>query len=166
MKGSAFFVIITFCLYSGSYVIYCCIFVLWLFVYYYHVDRPSLSSANTNQASSTSDIPPPAVVTVCFSNEFRCNDGGCVSSDYRCDRINDCKDQSDELDCGKYDPLTKHVSRLRHRGAQCLAGVDLLNWSNLIKALGFAVGLILYCNCVQVLRSVKTTTCFFFHLTL
>ncbi|XP_025416415.1 basement membrane-specific heparan sulfate proteoglycan core protein isoform X4 [Sipha flava] len=45
------------------------------------------------------ESPTPAVST-CFPNEFQCRNGGCVKSEYRCDRINDCQDQSDELDCG------------------------------------------------------------------
>lgn len=107
-----------FFVYWGSFVIYCCIFVLWLFVYYYHVDSAgstsSFSSENTNQGLSSpppqwsSPTIPPPIVSVCFSNEFQCRDGGCVKSEYRCDNINDCKDQSDELNCGKYDLLTSH----------------------------------------------------------
>ncbi|XP_050052982.1 basement membrane-specific heparan sulfate proteoglycan core protein-like isoform X1 [Aphis gossypii] len=63
-------------------------------------DKPSLSSANTNQASSPTTTPPSAIATMCFNNEFRCHDGSCVNIHYHCDGINDCKDQSDELDCG------------------------------------------------------------------
>lgn len=94
--------------------IYCCIFVLWLFSYLLlslYVDSTGLTPPtypNPDQASSPRapsppppTIPPPAV-SACFSNEFRCRDGGCVNSNYRCDRINDCRDQSDEWDCGKY----------------------------------------------------------------
>lgn len=85
--------------------------------------KPPFSSLNTNQGSLTpsstppwlsSTVPRPSVAATCFSNEFRCRDGSCVRSDYRCDRISDCKDQSDESDCGgKYDaPLSLLETRV------------------------------------------------------
>ena len=35
--------------------------------------------------------------TDCDDNEFRCNDGKCISNDYVCDDIDDCLDWEDEL---------------------------------------------------------------------
>ena len=35
--------------------------------------------------------------TDCNDNEFRCNDGKCISNDYVCDDIDDCLDWEDEL---------------------------------------------------------------------
>lgn len=35
----------------------------------------------------------------CRDNEFRCNDGTCISSRLKCDRRQDCRDGSDEADC-------------------------------------------------------------------
>lgn len=37
----------------------------------------------------------------CRSDEFRCDDGSCVGSDFRCDNIPDCSDASDEDNCSK-----------------------------------------------------------------
>ena len=38
----------------------------------------------------------------CGSDEFVCDNGRCVSSDQKCDEIDDCGDFSDERDCGLY----------------------------------------------------------------
>lgn len=35
----------------------------------------------------------------CGANKFRCTDGSCINSEYRCDDIPDCPDKSDELYC-------------------------------------------------------------------
>lgn len=35
----------------------------------------------------------------CMPGEFRCNDGACISQLFRCDKIPDCSDESDELGC-------------------------------------------------------------------
>eukprot|EP00058_Branchiostoma_floridae_P007753 XP_002593241.1 hypothetical protein BRAFLDRAFT_120123 [Branchiostoma floridae] len=43
--------------------------------------------------------PPTPKPTQCKSTEFRCTDGTCIPTAYRCDRDNDCKDNSDELGC-------------------------------------------------------------------
>ena len=38
----------------------------------------------------------------CGSNEWKCKSGNeCIKSEYHCDDIPDCKDQSDEVGCGK-----------------------------------------------------------------
>ena len=45
----------------------------------------------------------------CDSGQFRCSNGNCVPRDFRCDRVDDCGDGSDEpSDCGKhtYSPLS------------------------------------------------------------
>ena len=36
----------------------------------------------------------------CDSDEFTCDNGQCVPSDYQCDADNDCADYSDEQGCG------------------------------------------------------------------
>ena len=41
-------------------------------------------------------------INSCRSNEWECNSGDeCIKSEYHCDDIPDCKDQSDEVGCGK-----------------------------------------------------------------
>lgn len=37
----------------------------------------------------------------CTEDEFECNDETCISLSWKCDRQVDCKDGSDESDCGK-----------------------------------------------------------------
>jgi hypothetical protein len=37
----------------------------------------------------------------CTENQFVCLDGGCIDRYQRCDKITDCVDASDEIDCGK-----------------------------------------------------------------
>lgn len=40
----------------------------------------------------------------CRSDEFQCNDGACIPSYLRCDRRTDCRDSSDEDNCGTEAP--------------------------------------------------------------
>ena len=35
----------------------------------------------------------------CSSSQFKCNNGNCVSSSYKCDKYDDCGDNSDEFGC-------------------------------------------------------------------
>lgn len=35
----------------------------------------------------------------CTADEFKCNDGGCIEKEWRCDSVPDCADASDEIDC-------------------------------------------------------------------
>ena len=37
----------------------------------------------------------------CSSNQFTCTDGECVAGNARCNDIRECKDGSDETNCGK-----------------------------------------------------------------
>ena len=37
----------------------------------------------------------------CLSTQFACSNGKCVSSDFHCNRDDDCGDNSDEYQCGK-----------------------------------------------------------------
>lgn len=38
----------------------------------------------------------------CGAAEFRCKDGRCVGYELQCNKVKDCSDGSDELDCGNY----------------------------------------------------------------
>ena len=43
----------------------------------------------------------------CYSNnsdQFTCNNGNCISKTQKCDKVNNCGDNSDEFGCGK-DPM-------------------------------------------------------------
>jgi len=37
----------------------------------------------------------------CYDNQFRCDNGQCISACKRCDEQSDCDDDSDEADCCK-----------------------------------------------------------------
>ena len=41
--------------------------------------------------------------STCAENEFTCQNGECILKRWRCDAEVDCKDSSDELNCGKID---------------------------------------------------------------
>lgn len=38
----------------------------------------------------------------CLPNQYRCSNGRCISSIWKCDSDNDCGDMSDEQECRKY----------------------------------------------------------------
>ena len=41
----------------------------------------------------------PKIFTVCRSMEFKCNNGRCINSTWKCNGVNDCIDNTDEKDC-------------------------------------------------------------------
>lgn len=54
--------------------------------------RSRIISASVNTASS-----------VCNENDFRCNDGKCIRTEWKCDGSGDCSDGEDEKDCRKFE---------------------------------------------------------------
>ena len=47
------------------------------------------------------------ILAACSSSQFKCNNGNCVPSSYKCDRANDCGDNSDEFGCSKDHVMVK-----------------------------------------------------------
>ena len=39
---------------------------------------------------------------VCASTEYRCECGDCIPFQYRCDGVPQCRDFTDEMDCGRF----------------------------------------------------------------
>ena len=44
-------------------------------------------------------------LTTCHVAEYTCSNAKCIQREWVCDGDNDCGDDSDELDCGKYNFL-------------------------------------------------------------
>lgn len=40
----------------------------------------------------------------CGPDKFKCDDGQCIDSAFRCDTLPDCPDSSDEKDCPQVQP--------------------------------------------------------------
>ena len=63
--------------------------------------------------TTSSPLPPcPAVVTTpappeCQPSEWRCTSGECIQASERCDRKYDCRDGTDEFNCGMFSWLGK-----------------------------------------------------------
>ena len=66
----------------------------------------------------------------CGAHEFTCTNRMCISSDFVCDSHNDCKDSSDELNCGTENPcdsFTLNVLYISNHDAS--SPLTSLKWS-------------------------------------
>lgn len=69
----------------------------------------------------------------CGAHEFTCTNRMCISSDFVCDSHNDCKDSSDELNCGTENPcdsFTLNVLYISNHDAS--SPLTSLKWSCLL----------------------------------
>uniref|UniRef100_A0A8C5KSR3 Low-density lipoprotein receptor-related protein 2 n=1 Tax=Jaculus jaculus TaxID=51337 RepID=A0A8C5KSR3_JACJA len=66
----------------------------------------------------------------CGSFSFACNNGKCVPDFYRCDGIDDCHDNSDELLCGSLNYTCSPSSFTCHHGEQCIPSYWLCDKQN------------------------------------
>lgn len=74
--------------------------VLYLQYTVYTVQVDAILSAHTLWMNPLLSNLPPAGRT-CTSGQFSCSNGACIPGEYRCDRLADCSDGSDERDCRK-----------------------------------------------------------------
>ena len=51
------------------------------------------------------------IPATCWSFQFTCNNGNCISLSHKCDKNNDCGDNSDEFGCGKNDVIARIGAR-------------------------------------------------------
>lgn len=64
-------------------------------------DNCTPPTTTTTSTTTTTTLPPP-VEEICQSGDFKCLSGECIAKSKKCDRQSDCKDGSDEDNCGKY----------------------------------------------------------------
>ena len=58
------------------------------------------NSKKSNHSAVSNPNPTPSS---CSPSDFTCNNGKCLDRSERCNNANDCRDNSDEKDCGIYD---------------------------------------------------------------
>ena len=49
-----------------------------------------------------SDVPVCAAPPTCAPHQFQCNSGECIDQRLRCNQRYDCRDGSDETECGEF----------------------------------------------------------------
>lgn len=57
----------------------------------------------------------------CLPNQYRCSNGRCINSIWKCDSDNDCGDMSDEQECREYPPDEPHLMVKRNEGNVCVS---------------------------------------------
>ncbi|XP_036068750.1 basement membrane-specific heparan sulfate proteoglycan core protein isoform X6 [Oryzias melastigma] len=62
-----------------------------------------LGKAMPSEEPVTEPVTP--IIRPCMANEFRCGDGTCIPLNYKCDNRADCRDMSDEENCGFIAPV-------------------------------------------------------------
>lgn len=56
-----------------------------------------------------------------MADEHRCGDGTCILMEYLCDNRPDCRDMSDETNCGEWALRLPTVTRSQLHGRVCRA---------------------------------------------
>ncbi|XP_068726742.1 very low-density lipoprotein receptor-like isoform X2 [Montipora capricornis] len=64
----------------------------------------------------------------CHSDQFKCANQRCIFSSWRCDGLNDCMDNSDEVGCGAR--LCNETDRFKCANGRCILRVDVCDGAN------------------------------------
>ncbi|XP_055333387.1 low-density lipoprotein receptor-related protein 8-like [Paramacrobiotus metropolitanus] len=74
--------------------------ILWSYLDVGPIGCAPLSSDFANASTLYPPSQSPDHESYCGYGNFRCNDGECIRKSWVCDRQNDCRDKSDEANCG------------------------------------------------------------------
>ena len=66
---------------------------------------------NDNDCRDGTDEPKNCTYKECTDEEFTCQNSKCIKKTYRCDKEDDCGDNSDEFNCGK-STVTFYLSKI------------------------------------------------------